>query len=71
MDYESLSGTAALLVWAANTTRSCVNIPILEDVIVENDELFYVNLSRVVSSPSNFPNLGRVATVIIMDNDGM
>lgn len=46
----------------------CTDIPIVNDSILENDESFSINLTTDVLSVILSPNL---ATVVIIDNDGM
>jgi hypothetical protein len=67
-DYQSLNGTAAQLVWTANSTRACITIPILDDETVENDEVFFVNMVRIVTPFSN-PTLALSTIVMIMNDD--
>ena len=69
-DYQSLNGTAAQLVWTANSTRACITIPILDDQTVENDEVFFVNMVRIVTPLAN-PTLALPTIVMIMNDDGM
>ena len=69
-DFLAQIGPTSHLVWPANSTRACVSIPIINDGKVENDEIFYVNMVRIVSSPTGaVPRLGQRAIVMIMDDD--
>jgi hypothetical protein len=69
-DYISQIGTAAQLIWPLNSTIACISIPIIDDKTVENDEVFIVNMVRIVSSPSSAsPDLDVLTIVMIMDND--
>ena len=62
-------GPNTLLVWEADSTRACIDIIILNDDVTENDEIFYVNMVRVVNSPnSSIPTLQQTI-VMIMDDD--
>ena len=71
MDYEALSGSGALLSWTSNNNRSCVRVTVLDDDMVENEELFFVNVVRVVeSSPPVFPTFPPGTIVMIMNDDG-
>ena len=56
-------------MWGPNTTKACINITIINDNIAENDEVFFVNMVRVVTSPDlTSPSL-ELTTVMIMDDD--
>ena len=71
MDYQALSGSDALLSWTSNNNRSCVRVTVLDDDMVENEELFFVNVVRVVeSSPPVFPTFPPGTIVMIMNDDG-
>ncbi|MBN1155718.1 PKD domain-containing protein [candidate division KSB1 bacterium] len=46
-DYTSASGTAVI---AAGNTSTTINIPIIDDLLDENDEVFTINLSNPVKA---------------------
>ena len=69
-DFLAQIGPTAHLVWNAGSTIACVSIPIIDDERVENDEIFYVNMVRIVNSPSgDDPRLVPLAIIMIMDDD--
>jgi hypothetical protein len=69
-DFLAQIGPSAHLVWNAGSTIACVSIPIIDDERVENDEIFYVNMVRIVNSPSgDDPRLVPLAIIMIMDDD--
>ena len=69
-DFLAKIGPPAHLVWNADSTIACVSIPIIDDERVENDEIFYVNMVRIVNSPSGAdPRLAPQAIIMIMDDD--
>ena len=70
MDYEALSGSGALLSWTSNNNRSCVRVTLLPDDMVENEELFFVNMVRVVeSSPPVVPTFPPSGAIVMIIND--
>ena len=70
MDYGALS---TILMFAECQNRSCENISIEDDAVVENDELFNVTLERAEDLDSRIMlNRSRVdGKIEIKDNDGM
>ena len=57
------------LIFAACETRHCVNVTIVDDIMVEPDEIFDVDLERTPDLHSSIilnPAAGRIK---ILDND--
>ena len=66
-DYLSL---AVILPFAACQTRSCVNVTIVDDFIVEGNETFLYDLER---TPGLHPNIDLnpiLGEILIVDDDG-
>lgn len=53
--------------------KICLNVEILEDVVIENDESFSILLERSSNVPPTVPLIiePEISTVKIMDNDGI
>ena len=66
-DYES---TATILRFAACQTRSCVDIPITDDCIVEYSETFHAHLLRTEGLDHRIFLSPEPAVVNITDDDG-
>ena len=65
-DYESLFESATFDVGAMQGDELCFNITIIEDNLVENDELFFVNLF----APDSFVILHQISVPVdILDQD--
>ena len=61
-------GTSSVdLVFNNGTTRACTQVPIVDDNIDEDDEVFDVTLTTTETGISLAPDLGMVT---ITDNDG-
>ena len=67
MDYDSVPNT---LAFGACDTRQCTEIPIVNDMIVEMNESFFVTL-EMTSDPDSRITLDLVdGEIEITDNDG-
>lgn len=66
-DYISFNGTVSFQP-ASSTAPLCVDITIINDIVLENDETFTVRLS---SPDEDVIVESRDATVTISDDDGM
>ena len=66
MDYETLSTT---LMFAACETRRCVNVAIVEDILVESIEIFGVTLERTPDLDRNITLNPVTEEIEIIDND--
>ena len=64
-DYTSVED---VIIFSPGINESCTMIPIVDDSVLENDEVFSVILSTTDSDVSLDPSS---ATVTIVDNDGM
>ena len=67
MDYGALSTT---VMFGACQTQECVDITIEDDVVLENVESFFVNLSRSPGLDSRITLNPTRAEVQIIDNEG-
>ena len=67
MDYETLSTT---LTFAACETRRCVDVVIVDDMIVEQDETFTVTLQRTPDLDSRITFSQTAGAIEITNNDG-
>ena len=65
-DYETLSTT---LMFAACETRRCVNVAIMEDILVESIETFGVTLERTPDLDRNITLNPVTEEIEIIDND--
>lgn len=66
MDYGSVSMS---LMFDACETRSCVNISIVDDLVLENVESLFVDLERAPGLDVRI-TLGPIrAEIVILDND--
>ena len=64
--------TNEILIFNKTTLRECVNIDIMEDKIYEGNENFFVPLIPASTFlPFEVVLRPRIASVIIIDNDGM
>ena len=71
MDYQPLTEEEVVfLVGDTNGTERCVNITILEDLLVEREEEFIVTLAIITSNANLFIDNANT-TVSIIDNDGI
>ena len=68
MDYGALS---IVLMFDSCQVRSCADISIVNDTILENDESFDVTLSRTIGLDNRITLDPVDAVVVITDNDGM
>ena len=68
-DYGPLNNS--LLLFTACQRRSCVNVTIIEDGILENEELFNVTLERTPGLDDRITLDPINGVVQINDNDGM
>ena len=66
MDYETLSTT---LMFAACDTRRCVNVAIVNDIIVESIETFAITLERTSNLDSRITLNPMDEEIEIIDND--
>ena len=66
MDYEAVSTT---LMFAACEKRRCVNVVIVEDIIVESIETFGITLERTPDLDSNITLTPVAEQIEIIDND--
>lgn len=64
-DYTTTSGT---LVFAEGETQASLKIPILDDTLVENEEIFSVVLSDVPGEPSRLGDQPTTRVVIVSDD---
>ena len=67
VDYEALSTT---LMFAACETRRCVNVTIVDDIIVEPCEMFDVTLERIASVYSRISLSSMTTMIEIINDDG-
>jgi uncharacterized repeat protein (TIGR01451 family) len=68
-DYSSLSGTVSFPAGSVNGTTITITIPITDDFIPEATELFYVNLSNIVSGGASASISDPQGVVTILDDD--
>ena len=69
-DYTSTQQTVTFPPGSSPPAQLCINVPIVDDNLVEADELFAVSASSSVSNVQFAPGAD-TASVIIEDNDGM
>ena len=70
MDYQSLiDEQVVFLAGDTNGTERCVNITIMEDMLVECEEAFNITLA-IAEEKSNLFLDDSTTTVSIMDSDG-
>ena len=70
IDYGALSST---LMFGSCETRSCVNVTIVDDLVDEPEEFFYVTLTKTSDLDSRIslnPFDGQIGQIEIIDNDG-
>ena len=67
MDYEALSTT---LMFAACETRRCVNVTIVDDIIVEPCEMLDVTLKRIPGLNGRISLSSMAAIIEIINDDG-
>ena len=67
LDFEALSTS---LMFAACETRHCVNVTIVDDIMVESDEIFDINLERTSDLLSSIILNATARMIEITDNDG-
>ena len=67
LDYEALSTS---LMFAICEARHCVNVTIVDDIMVESDEIFDVNLERTSDLLSSIILNSTARMIEITNNDG-
>jgi len=65
VDYGSVSGT---LVFAEGETQATFKVPIFNDVLVENEEIFDVTLTDLPGEPSRLGDVPTAQVVIVSDD---
>ena len=56
-------------MFPAGSTSQLVSIPIINDILIENDETFEAVLSKVAGTPDVVIGTPNVANVVIVDDD--
>ena len=69
-DYTTTTQTVNFPSGSSPTAQMCIDIPIIDDNIVESNELFSVSASSSMSNVQFAPG-ANTASVVIVDNDGM
>lgn len=69
-DYRGLTAYRLVFPYADTTRKQCIDIPILDDVLVESTERFFVNLQSDPRMPTSMLiGQNSTASVTITDND--
>ena len=68
LDFDSLQVSVLVFTPETQTQQQCISISIIDDLILEDTEMFNVLLN---SSVNERVNLGSPSTVSILDNDGL
>ena len=68
MDYGAVS---IVMMFDSCQVRSCADISIVNDTVLENEEAFNVTLSRTIGLDSRITLDPVDGVVVITDNDGM